>query len=67
MVSKFDYCEALYVFSLLWHRGVFSNEYKNLSRLRRMGFKPSRSVEFCKLESPQARAYYRALCLRAGV
>lgn len=42
--SRFDICEAYYVFACLYHSGQGSEQYKILARLNRIGFKPSFSL-----------------------
>jgi hypothetical protein len=66
-MDRFDICAACYVFAVLWHGGQFTTVYAYLGRLEKAGFKPSHSLQSCKLENENQRAIYRSLCLKHGV
>jgi hypothetical protein len=38
MCSRYDVCEAYYMYAANYHRGQWSPEYAILGRLQRMGF-----------------------------
>lgn len=40
MFSRFDICEAYYLFACFWHAGMGSKEYQIFTRLHRIGFEP---------------------------
>jgi hypothetical protein len=66
-MDRFDICDGYYVFGMLHHTGMGSREYGYLSRLVKLGHRPSPAVQAGKLSSEGARAVYRGLCLAKGV
>lgn len=42
--NRFDICSAWYVYSVLWHSGQFSREYRILGRLRNICYNAGLSV-----------------------
>ena len=49
--NRFDICEAYYLFAYYYHKGQWSREYKILSRLVKMGFKPREGIKLWNLSA----------------
>jgi hypothetical protein len=59
MFNRIAICDAYYWYGVIHHTGQFSQEYKYLSRLTAIGYKPSHSVEHGRLDHDAAVVYAR--------
>lgn len=65
MPSRFDICEAYYVYAMLNHQGQNSRAYKIFGRLARIGFNPSPLLnDEHDLEEPAREIYDRLVSRR---
>jgi hypothetical protein len=62
-LSRFEICEAWYVYASLYHRGQGSRLYKVFGQLNRMGFKPAYGFSPSSLP-PSVQEYYETLVER---
>jgi hypothetical protein len=58
--DRFDICAAYYWYAVQYHFGQNCEWYKVLGRLYNLGFVPSRSIEYGKLEE-NAQEIYESL------
>lgn len=63
--SKFDICEAYYVFATNYHGGQWSPTYRILGRLEAIGFRPACGLKLECLEG-NALEIYEDLVQRHG-
>ncbi len=59
--DRFDICHAWQVYATLWHGGQFTDDYRILGRLSRLGFRSGAGVEGPEGLTENGREIYLAL------